>query len=55
MSLLGDEDKILAEDQIAGEIQIEKIAVHEVEIKRKDLLPVFDRFHRIHSDWSDDR
>lgn len=55
MSLLGDEENNLAEDQIDGEIEIEKIAVHEVEIKRKDLLPVFDRFHRVHSDWSDDR
>ncbi|KAG5541305.1 hypothetical protein RHGRI_021219 [Rhododendron griersonianum] len=54
MSLLGDEENNLAEDQIDGEIEIEKIAVHEVEIKRKDLLPVFDRFHRVHSDWSDD-
>ncbi|KAL7235013.1 hypothetical protein ACSBR1_018482 [Camellia fascicularis] len=44
MSLLGDD-----------EIEIEKIPVHEVEIKRKDLLPVFERFHRIQSVWSDDR
>lgn len=36
-----------------GEIEIEKVPVQEVEIKRKDLLPVFDHFHRIQSDWSE--
>ncbi|XP_057512829.1 autophagy-related protein 18h-like [Actinidia eriantha] len=55
ISLLGDEEQNLTKDHIGGETEIEKISVHEVEIKRKDLLPVFDRFHRIHSEWSDDR
>lgn len=55
MSFLGDEENNLAEDQTDGEIEIERIAVYEVEIKRKDLLPVFDRFHRVHSDWGDVR
>ena len=36
-----------------GEIEIEKFPVQEVEIKRKDLLPVFDHFQRIQSDWSE--
>ncbi|KAI3948173.1 hypothetical protein MKX01_014772 [Papaver californicum] len=36
-----------------GEVEIEKILVHGVEIKRKDLLPVFDHFHHVKSDWSE--
>ncbi|KAK6937463.1 BCAS3 domain [Dillenia turbinata] len=28
-----------------GEFEIEKVLIHEVEIRRKDLLPVFDHFH----------
>ncbi|KAJ7978031.1 Autophagy-related protein like [Quillaja saponaria] len=36
-----------------GEIEIEKVLFHEVEIKQKDLLPIFDHFQRIHSDWAD--
>ncbi|RWR76612.1 autophagy-related protein 18h-like protein isoform X1 [Cinnamomum micranthum f. kanehirae] len=36
-----------------GEIEIEKIPVHEVEIKRKDLLPVFEHFQSIPSGWID--
>ncbi|KAK1258320.1 Autophagy-related protein 18h [Acorus gramineus] len=36
-----------------GEIEIEKVPVQEIEIKRKDLLPVFEHFHRIHSDRND--
>ncbi|GFY91985.1 autophagy 18h-like protein [Actinidia rufa] len=51
---LGDEEQNLTKDHIGREIEIEKIPVHEVEVKRKDLLPVFDRFHRIHSEWSND-
>lgn len=39
----------------AGETEIENIPVYEVEIRRRELLPVFDHFHRIQSDWSDDR
>ncbi|XP_059652573.1 autophagy-related protein 18h-like [Cornus florida] len=55
MSPLGDEKLNLSKDYTSGEIQVEKIPVHKVEIRRKDLLPVFDRFQRIQSDWSDDR
>ncbi|XP_022727651.1 autophagy-related protein 18g-like isoform X2 [Durio zibethinus] len=36
-----------------GEFEIEKISVHEVEINRKELLPVFDNFHSIKSGWND--
>ncbi|CAH9087150.1 unnamed protein product [Cuscuta europaea] len=38
-----------------GEIEIENISVNEVEIKRKDLLPVFDHFQRVHTNWNDER
>ncbi|KAI8022710.1 Autophagy-related protein 18h [Camellia lanceoleosa] len=54
MSLSGDVEHNLSKDDTGGEIKIEKIPVLEVEIKRKDLLPVFNRFHRIQSDWSHD-
>ncbi|XP_024031449.1 autophagy-related protein 18h isoform X2 [Morus notabilis] len=43
----------LTENPSGGEIEIEKIPVTEVEIKRKDLLPVFDHFSRIQSNWGD--
>ncbi|GLU07481.1 hypothetical protein SLE2022_244370 [Rubroshorea leprosula] len=36
-----------------GEFEIEKIPVHEVEIRHKELLPVFDHFHSIKSSWND--
>lgn len=36
-----------------GELEIEQVPFHEVEIKRKDLLPVFDHFHSIKSSWND--
>ncbi|XP_068663800.1 autophagy-related protein 18h-like [Aristolochia californica] len=35
-----------------GEIEIEKVPVHEVEIKQKDLLPVFEHFQCSLLDWS---
>ncbi|KAL4182349.1 hypothetical protein AMTRI_Chr12g275510 [Amborella trichopoda] len=35
-----------------GEIEIEKIPICEVEIRRKDLLPVFDHFRSFQSDQS---
>ncbi|CAI0432188.1 unnamed protein product [Linum tenue] len=47
----GDKQNV-AEDHSGGEIAIEKGQVQEVEIRRKDLLPVFDHFHRV-ADWSD--
>ncbi|KAK4741577.1 hypothetical protein SAY87_025165 [Trapa incisa] len=36
-----------------GEFEIEKLPVQEVEIKRKELLPVFNHFHSINSGWCD--
>ncbi|PSR94788.1 Autophagy-related protein like [Actinidia chinensis var. chinensis] len=38
---------------VGGELEIEQIPFHEVEIKWKDLLPVFDHFHSIKSSWND--
>ncbi|KAK3007901.1 hypothetical protein RJ639_013046, partial [Escallonia herrerae] len=38
------------ESLAGGEFEIEKVPCHEVEIKRKDLLPVYDPFHSINSD-----
>nr|DAD33509.1 TPA_asm: hypothetical protein HUJ06_012360 [Nelumbo nucifera] len=40
-------------DSAGGEVEIEKIPVHEVELRRNDLLPVFYHFHSIKSDWND--
>ncbi|CAK9175864.1 unnamed protein product [Ilex paraguariensis] len=36
-----------------GEFEIEKVPFYIVEIRRKDLLPVFDHFHSIKSGWND--
>ncbi|XAR58503.1 hypothetical protein NMG60_11013927 [Bertholletia excelsa] len=36
-----------------GELEIEQCPFREVEIKRKDLLPVFDNFHGIKASWND--
>ena len=36
-----------------GGFEIEKVTIHEVELKRKELLPVFDHFHSIKSGWND--
>uniref|UniRef100_A0A2P2IMP7 Autophagy-related protein 18h-like n=1 Tax=Rhizophora mucronata TaxID=61149 RepID=A0A2P2IMP7_RHIMU len=46
-------EEIDTEDHAGGEIEIEKVPVHEIEIKQKDLLPVFDHFHRTSSGWID--
>ncbi|XP_074331836.1 autophagy-related protein 18h-like [Apium graveolens] len=35
-----------------GEIEIEKLHAQEIEIRRKDLLPVSDHFHQIHHEWA---
>ncbi|KAK3031618.1 hypothetical protein RJ639_035624, partial [Escallonia herrerae] len=51
----GYEEQNHYEVHMGGEVEIEKIPAREVEIRQKDLLPVFNRFHRIHSDWSDGR
>ncbi|XP_060966883.1 autophagy-related protein 18h isoform X1 [Cannabis sativa] len=43
----------ITDDLAVGEIEIEKIPVNEVEIKRKDLLPVFNHFPVLQSNWGD--
>ncbi|XP_043708772.1 autophagy-related protein 18h-like [Telopea speciosissima] len=50
---LGSNERMVTNDNVGGEIEIEKIPAHEVEMRRKDLLPVFDHFHSVQSDWSD--
>ncbi|KAJ7972853.1 Autophagy-related protein like [Quillaja saponaria] len=37
----------------SGENDIEKFTVNEVEIRQKELLPVFDHFHCIKSSWNE--
>lgn len=32
-----------------GETEIEKVSANEVDIRRKDLLPVFDNFHSVYA------
>lgn len=39
----------------AGEVDIETIPVNEVEVRQKDLLPVFDRSRAVHPGWTDGR
>ena len=51
MSFPGSNEPSSIKDQMNGEIEIEKILTNEVEIKRKDLLPVFDHFRGVQSDW----
>ncbi|CAN0920680.1 Autophagy-related protein 18h [Linum grandiflorum] len=52
MTAIEADKQYVAEDHYSGEIEIEKVPVHEVEIRRKDLLPVFDHFHRAVG-WND--
>lgn len=53
MSPMKANEENLTEDPSGGEIEIEKFPDHEVEIKRKDLLPVFNHFRGLQSNWSD--
>lgn len=53
MSPRGASEPNFTKDLTGGEIEIEKVPVHDVEIRRKDLLPVSDQFHRLQSNWSD--
>ncbi|KAL0558388.1 hypothetical protein IC582_002950 [Cucumis melo] len=53
MSFPGSNEQSSMKNHTSGEIEIEKVPIHEVEIKRKDLLPVFDHFRGIQSDWLD--
>ncbi|GMH13181.1 hypothetical protein Nepgr_015022 [Nepenthes gracilis] len=45
--------RMFSGDSTDGEIEIEKVHLHEVEIKQKDLLPVFERSYSVQSDGSD--
>lgn len=36
-----------------GEFEIEMATSHEIEIRHKDLLPIFDNFPRVRSSWID--
>ncbi|KAG8370690.1 hypothetical protein BUALT_Bualt13G0009500 [Buddleja alternifolia] len=42
-----------AEGYPGGEFEIEMASSHEVEIRHKDLLPIFDHFPRARSGWND--
>ncbi|OWM62969.1 autophagy-related protein 18h isoform X2 [Punica granatum] len=53
MNSLSAEELALTGENAAGEIEIEKFSAHEVEIRRKDLLPVFDHFQRSQCDGSE--
>ncbi|XP_057965598.1 autophagy-related protein 18g-like isoform X2 [Malania oleifera] len=41
------------DDFAGGEFEIENVPVQELELKQKDLLPVFDHFPAIRSSWND--
>lgn len=43
----------ISDEDFTGETEIERINVQEVEIRRRDLLPVFDHLQRIQSSWTD--
>lgn len=36
-----------------GEFEVEKVPIHEIEMRQKELLPVFHQFHSIKSSWND--
>ncbi|KAL0435801.1 UNVERIFIED_CONTAM: Autophagy-related protein 18g [Sesamum radiatum] len=42
-----------AECYLGGEFEIEMAPSHEIEIRHKDLLPIFDNFPRARSGWTD--
>ena len=53
MSTLESKEQILHELITSGEIEIENIPIDKVEIRQKDLFPIFDHFHGIESTWVD--
>ncbi|KAL8171266.1 hypothetical protein V2J09_023070 [Rumex salicifolius] len=53
MSLTETDGMKLSDDSSGGEIEIEAFPNSEVEIRRKDLLPVFNQSQNVQSDWSD--
>ncbi|GMJ11198.1 homolog of yeast autophagy 18 (ATG18) H [Hibiscus trionum] len=52
MSPVGFEEHKFTTDQSGGEIEIEQMPAHEVEIRQKDLLPVFEHFHMLRPEWN---
>ncbi|KAJ3688093.1 hypothetical protein LUZ61_017257 [Rhynchospora tenuis] len=48
-----NEDAGIGLSDTGGEIEIEKLPVNEVEIKRRELLPVFEQFHYPQQESSD--
>ncbi|KAG8649700.1 hypothetical protein MANES_08G124500v8 [Manihot esculenta] len=52
MNHLEAAEQNVIEHHAGGEIEIEKVPTQEVEIRQKDLLPVFDHFHRTLSNWT---
>lgn len=52
MSSVGFEEHKFTADQSGGEIELEQMPAHEVEIRQKDLLPVSEHFHRLQSEWN---
>lgn len=53
MNPIASNEHIFTTKNGGGEIEIEQMQSCEVEIRRRDLLPVFDHFHRTQSDWSE--
>lgn len=43
------------ENSVSGELDVTQVTTHELELKRKDLLPVFYQFHSTESALSDRR
>ncbi|MFQ6661276.1 hypothetical protein Gotur_029492 [Gossypium turneri] len=53
MNPVGFDDHKFTVDQSGGETEIEQMPAQEVEIRQRDLLPIFEPFHRIQPDWND--
>ncbi|KAI4301849.1 hypothetical protein L6164_035089 [Bauhinia variegata] len=53
MNLSEAEEQNLCGGHSRVEIEIETIPVNEIDIRLKNLLPVFNHFHRIQSSWGD--
>ncbi|KAI4310985.1 hypothetical protein MLD38_035923 [Melastoma candidum] len=53
ISSVSAEELINVQGGPTGEIEVEKIPANEIEIRRKDLLPVFEHFQRNHHVWGE--
>ncbi|KAJ1417084.1 WD40-repeat-containing domain superfamily [Sesbania bispinosa] len=53
MSPLEAKDMNLCEFNTSRETEIENIPIKEIEIRQKDLFPIFNHFHGIQSSWVD--